>query len=423
MKIAFVSQPLDVVIPPSQNSIGIWTYQVARRLAHSHNVIVYVKKTRSKQKIENDENINYKLIWALPNSILLKLSDKLARFSNPKKPLYTANFYNLEYILQVALDLRKQQCDIIHVQNCPQFIPIIRVFNPQSKILLHMHCEWLTQLDYEMIENHLQKVDLVIGCSEYITDKVRRRFPHFASKCQTVFNGVNLEKFTNELNQKRQKDDEIKKLLCVGRVSQEKGIHILLEAFKKVVEEYPQVHLNIVGPFEELPKSFIVSLSDDNQKVAQLASFYQTDKVTGKPISYLEQLKNKITPEIAEKVNFCGPAAHTKIPKYYQEADIFISSSFSEAFGIPNVEAMASKLPVIGTLVGGIPEIIVNEKTGLLIESGDYLALAAAILRLIKDDNLREEMGENGYERAIQLFSWKSITETLVKQYKDILEG
>ena len=75
---------------------------------------------------------------------------------SPKRPFFSSNFVALEYILPIALDLRRNQVDIVHLQNFSQFVPIIRAFNPRIKIVLHMRCEWLSLLDREMIEPRIQ---------------------------------------------------------------------------------------------------------------------------------------------------------------------------------------------------------------------------------------------------------------------------
>lgn len=58
-----------------------------------------------------------------------------------------------------------------------EWVPIVRRCYPPAKIVLHMHCEWLTQLDQSMIDRRLGLTDMIIGCSEYVTQKIRRRFP------------------------------------------------------------------------------------------------------------------------------------------------------------------------------------------------------------------------------------------------------
>jgi len=102
---------------------------------------------------------------------------------------------------------------------------------------------------------------------------------------------------------------------------------------------------------------------------------------------------------------------------------VFVQPSFSEAFGMPVAEAMASGLPVVAARVGGIPEAVVNGKTGLLVESGDATALAEAILRLFEDEDLRKSMGKAAHKRAVNTFSWDQIVENLLRQYKNICEG
>jgi glycosyltransferase involved in cell wall biosynthesis len=230
MKIAFISQSLDNVLPPQQSSIGIWSYQVAQRLAKTHQVSIYLKHARDLPSLPAESKIKYRLIKAMPNQLLLNLAQRYARISNPQKPLYAHVAYNLEYSLQIARDLAKQNYDIVHIQNFSQFVPIIRQFNPNTKIILHMHCEWLSQLDRHMIEKRLLQTDLIMGCSHYIVNKIKAQFPQFADKCCTIFNGVDVEQFTPILEQTSSPGNDYPRLLFVGRLSPEKGIHILLEA-------------------------------------------------------------------------------------------------------------------------------------------------------------------------------------------------
>ena len=86
----------------------------------------------------------------------------------------------------------------MHIINFSQLVPLVRFLNPKAKIVLHMECEWLTQLDPALIGPRLEKTDLIIGCSHFVTDKIRERFPHLADNCQTVHNAVDPDKFFYE---------------------------------------------------------------------------------------------------------------------------------------------------------------------------------------------------------------------------------
>jgi glycosyltransferase involved in cell wall biosynthesis len=85
------------------------------------------------------------------------------------------------------------------------------------------------------------------------------------------------------------------------------------------------------------------------------------------------------------------------------QADAFILPSYNEGLPMALLEAMSWRLPAITTPVGGIPEIITHQKTGLLIEPGDISALAASIKTLIDDESLRLTLGDEAYQQASKL--------------------
>lgn len=419
MKIAFVNQPLDGVLPPNQNSIGIWTYEVARRLSRSCDVIVYTGQHHFGKRVECVDGIHCRRMLLRPDQWMQKLLRRLPIFRDVKRPLFASLPYYLGYILQVANDLRSQQCDIVHIFNYSQFVPIIRMFTPKSKIVLNMRCEWSTQLDEAMIERRLRKADLIIGCSEYITGKIRCKFPQFASRCRTVHNGRDTNFFAPANDQSDKSKNQVKRLLYVGRVSPEKGVHVLLDAFEKVLGNYPQAQLDIIGMQRQLPLEFLVALSDDN-KVTGLASFYDGSS----RYSYFSHLQKRIRSlDIESHVTFTDNLPHLQLLNRYRAADVFVFPSiWDEPFGNPPIEAMAVGVPVIATQSGGITETVENGKTGLLVEQGNANALAKATLRLLENEDLMDSMGKAGRKRAVQLFSWERIVEQLLGLYRSICE-
>jgi hypothetical protein len=117
MKIAFVNQPIDLLIPPIQNSIGIWTYQVAPRVAQKHQVLVYGKRTALQKSWREQAGVEYRFARAVPNRLLGRLSRLTLPYLDRKRPFFASRFYHLDYALGVALSLRRQQPDVIHVHN------------------------------------------------------------------------------------------------------------------------------------------------------------------------------------------------------------------------------------------------------------------------------------------------------------------
>jgi glycosyltransferase involved in cell wall biosynthesis len=424
MKIAFVNQPGEETIPGigGYSSISIVLYQIAIRLVNSgHDVISYGKKSPDRPAQEKDSNgILHVRVFTRQDDLIRKPFRLLERFGvlySAKRPLFASNLQSPGYALQIAIDLKNRQPDVIHIHNFSQLAPIIRAFNPQAKIVLHMHCEWLTQLDQKMIEKRLRHVDLVIGCSEYITEKVRQHFPMYSNRCQTVYNGADLSRFSPQLDLESQKKSG-QDLLFVGRVSPEKGVHVLIDAFGIVLKKYPNTRLKIAGGIGSAPVEFLVGISD-GELVRNLARFY--DGSFSKDDYYYNQLLTRLPADQMRRISFLGYVPYQKLQKVYQNADVFISASLSEALGMPILEALASGLPVIASDVGGIPELIKHGETGLLFQAGDHVDLAEAIISVIENDELRQHLQVKDFQEIEEKFSWETVTEDLLQKYQALI--
>ncbi|MEL7035083.1 MAG: glycosyltransferase [Cyanobacteria bacterium J06592_8] len=420
LKIAFVCQPFVLSsFPNPADSIGILTYELVRILADQYNITVYAPAQKSGQ--QSFEGVNYHYISIRQDKSFLKYFDKLP-FKDPKSPQFNHALYYLGYGSRIAQNLKKQQIDLVHIHNCSQLIPVIRAFNPQIKIVLHMHCEWLHQLDYKTTEKRLSQVNLVITPSDYITDAARQRFPEFAARIQTIANGVDLDKFVDSslgcFKPKPTANSQTKQLLYVGRICPEKGSHILLEAFQKVLKKQPDTHLTLVGPMGVIPYEYLVGLSEDT-KIQELAKFHQDNNWR----KFLRDAYTKLNKIQENSVTLTGCLAPIKLPPYYQNTDLFIFPSVcQEAFGMPVAEAMVAGIPVIVSDGGGIPELLEEGRTGLVVERGNSEALAEAILKLLEDEPLRKSMGKAAHQRAVKHFSFEKIAEDLQRQYEQLFK-
>lgn len=412
MKIAFVCQPWDSFVPPVESgSIPIWTYEVIRRLKEKDcECLVYSKQKKGLANEEWREGILCRRMPVRLDMFSHKFTRRIPWVCRRNYPFYAGTFYHPLYSRTIARDLQRQDPDVIHVMNFSQFVPILKAFNPQSRIVLNMRCDWLTQLPPAIGRERLAKTDMVVGCSDYVTREVQRVYPEKADKCRTVYNGVDVGDFADRRRRKNESDERC--LLFVGRLSPEKGLHILLEAFAQVVKRYPRVRLNVVGPEGVAPIDFVVGASSD-EKIKSLAPLYSGN--------YLEFLKGRLSPEVADRVHFTGFVPHSSLKDYFEEADILLNPSFGESFGRSLIEAMAWALPVIATKTGGMPEIVEDGRTGLLVESGDVSALTEAILRLLEDEPLRMSMGQAGRERVEKLFSWEAVSENLLARYNEVM--
>lgn len=411
MKLAFVHQPLGTLpVPATMGSIEVLVYELGRRLARSNEVTAYSRKSPNQSFSDFQERVRYKRVTTRLDDIF-ESHQKLKRlppFRNPSRPLFASGIRHLEYGLKLAADIRRERFDWIHIYNFSQLIPIIRKFNPQLRIALHMECEWATQLDPGLIRRRLDKCNLIMGCSDFITDKIREVFPELGVRCRTVFNGVDINHFVPNRKHNRP-GTQAARLLFVGRIWPDKGPHVLLEAFRKVVETNPQVEIELVGWRTGPPPEFELLLTND-KKVTELEPLFKGN--------YFDYLHDILPPKLWHHVSVQDALPHEELAKRYQMADIFIAPSvWHEPFGMVIVEAMASGLPVISTRSGGIPEIVRHRETGLLTERGDSDDLAKAITTLLNDDRLRQSMACEGRKRAVEFFSWDKIAQDLTNLY------
>ena len=185
-------------------------------------------------------------------------------------------------------------------------------------------------------------------------------------------------------------DAEIEgRILFVGRVIPIKAIENLIQALKITKSQVPKTYLHIVGP--------------------------TPDKEYKKK---LDAMTNKL--ELLDSILFTGPKTGEELEREYSECSLFVLPSKDESFGIVLLEAMASGKPVVASNVGGIPEIVVNEQEGSLVDYGNPEQLADIIIKLLSDKELRRKMGHAGREKA-RNYNWNIIAEKTVNYYREII--
>jgi glycosyltransferase involved in cell wall biosynthesis len=431
MKIAFVNQPIDTVLPPYQNSVGNCTYGVVYPLSRSSEVMVY-------GLADNHSNVDPAYLSGNPRFRLIaaarrdrfgfRARKKLSQFVQTLTPISTSSSLYPNYGREVALDVARERPDVIHIQHSSQYAPVLRRRNPGSSIVLHLHAEWFSQTDPQLLLERLEHVDLLTTVSDYITAKTRRDFPSIAARCETMYNGIDASEFRREKDYPAVNARAEKRIVYTGAVSPHKGLHVLVDAFRLVVAEYPAVRLDILGPHGSYPIEETFDIRD-RDLIRSLEPFYPKDRTaairrqlfgnSGDGNSYNTYLRNLLTPDIADKVAIVGMVEpRSKFVEYYYDADVFaFTPIWNEGFGLPPVEAMAAGTPVVASRSGAIVETVVDRETGFLVEKNDARATADAILALLRDESLRTAMGRAARRRALEKFTWDQVARSMYERY------
>ena len=176
-------------------------------------------------------------------------------------------------------------------------------------------------------------------------------------------------------------------ILFVGRLEKRKGIQTLLEVIPDLLSACPAVEVRIVG---------------DN-------SLPELDGKTYQDV-FEKEFSDK---SWMSRVHFLGVVADDILLHEYQSCDIFVAPSLYESFGLIYLEAMRFAKPCIASNAGGMPEVVINGETGILIEPGCASDLFHAIKRLIDDEELRKGMGKKGLERFLHNYTIKLFTDRI----------
>ena len=199
---------------------------------------------------------------------------------------------------------------------------------------------------------------------------------------------------SNEVSATKNVGDRYLELLFVGRFEHRKGADLILEILPDIMEQNKSILFTGIG---------------DNTLQAD----------DGRPYTaiFLEKYGSA---EWISRVKFLGHVDDMTLEKAYANCDIFIAPSRYESFGLIYLEAMRFGKPCIGTTAGGIPEVVGNEETGLLVSPGDSSSLKSAIERLLSDESLRVKFGEAGRQRYLDKFTtgrFASSFQALVSQW------
>lgn len=432
MRIAFVNQPIDTILPPYQSSIGACTYGAACSLAKSCEVIVYGTTDRHRDFPAElrERNVHFHF-FSVPRSdrLAAKVQQEYSKLFPTGSPASTSERLFRAFGRQVAQDLRLQAFDVIHVQHCSQYLPLIRALNPNARIVLQLHAEWFSQCRPALLEKRLRHVDLVTTVSDHITEKTRRQFPMIATRCETMYNAVDAAEFSRKKTDVASPRRE-KRILYAGAVSPHKGLHVLMDAFSMVVREYPDVRLDVVGSQGSYPLAECFDLQE-RELIESVYPFYAYDWISRLKSrlslappdagTYLAHLKARLSAEASSKVAFIGFIPRPELIDLYYNADVFaFAPIWDEGFGIPPLEAMAAGVPVVATRSGAIPEVVKDQQTGFLVSKNDPGALAEKILLLLDNDYLRQGMGQAARRWVHQNFIWEKVAERMYKCYSDL---
>lgn len=227
----------------------------------------------------------------------------------------------------------------------------------------------------------LRSAAWVTACSTSVLVHARKLLPEITPSSSVIHNGIEMP---------AQSPPPISfdppRILCLGRLVPEKGFDLALAAFSVICHRFPSARLVLVGDGRER-----------------------------------DNLKQRATElGLAHSVEFVGGVPPDKVADLIAEATLVLIPSRLEGFGLVALEAGSMARPVIATCVGGLPEVIVHEGTGLLVDQENSPALAQAITLLLDHPEVAVQMGQAGRSRVRELFSWERCVDAYDTVYQKL---
>ncbi|EXX85427.1 glycosyltransferase [Paenibacillus darwinianus] len=368
MRILIIA-PEQIPVPPILGgSVEIAILALAGRLARQHEVTVV---SRTHKRYPAYSEIDGVSIRRVPGG-------------RPSK-----------YLTHVLRWLKSQSTrfDLIQIDNRPRFVEPVKRLCPHIPVSLFLQSLTFVSQPY-MDSDHaaycLSKADLIMANSASLKQQLISRFPSISDIISKAWLGVDTDRFSPGPPRVRRGPFT---LLFVGRIIPRKGLPILLHAIKRAQVQTDRKIKVIIAGHSVLP-------------------------------GYIRQMK-RLKRSLGISAVFLGVVPHSRIHRIYRLADALVCPSQKhEAFGLVNVEAMSSGLPVIASRNGGIGEIVSHMRNGLLVD--DYHrpdSFAVAIAELMKDRALYNRLRLQARMDALSTFSWEASADHLSRIYTQYVEN
>lgn len=305
-----------------------------------------------------------------------------------------ANLLNLPLLLykihEATKSFSRQDYDVVHYNSPPVDAAVllpIQAKRRHEKQTLAIHgglfYESRNMLGRNIIKAERDWFDRTVVLNGF-SRRIALRAGIREDRLVTIPNGVDLEALDRAEPMELEGEPRV---IFTGRLAKVKGVHLLIEAFKRVLEEYRRARLYIVGD----------------------------GPLRGK----LEELVRILN--INEGVSFEGFIPKTTdVYRYYKSSDLLVLPSLMENFSITLLEAMGSHLPVIASDAEGNREIIGDGDNGTLFSCGEPKELAEKMLMILSDQPLRERMADRAYDEIKGRFTWDKVAEAYRKMFDSV---
>ncbi len=246
---------------------------------------------------------------------------------------------------------------------------VVSLKNPQLPLLLTLHrcLSSPHRSEDTLLLRVMRSARWVTGCSAAVLKEAQSVMPQLAGRCSVIYNGLPHPGITPP-----PLPMDPPQLLCLGRLSPEKGFDLAISAFARLAGDFPKLRMVLAGD--------------------------------GPARTDLEEQADTLA--LGDRIDFLGWVPSDSVFELISQATILVIPSRTEGLPLVAIEAMLTERPVVATRVGGLPEAVEDGQTGLLVEEDDLQGLVGAVAQLLENPSRAEQMGRAGRRRSLERFNW-----------------
>lgn len=382
---------------------GMFAWNYATKCLKNHNVTMVALWVKGAKEYEQIDNLTIRRVKTPLGNLChnpkqnKSFIDRRAIFGMVLNKYLNKNLklneydllHNLGCLHSSFLDYKKINKQLPTVCSINEYFCLISTLNPfkfhytsSHAFFRYFHHNIVKQIELRA----LRKSTHIIPNCFYISNLLTEKFNIPPEKMSVVHRGINLSRFNVKPSPNKYKS---KKVLFIGANIERKGAMDLIKAAPIVLKEYPNTEFIIIGN----------AAPEYRQKINDFL----------------------VKHNIKKNFKFINKVGNEQTVKYYKEANVFVMPTLMEALGCVFMEAMAARTPVVGTNIGGVPELIKDSKNGLLVNLHSPEQIADCIIKVLEKPDFAQKLGEAGRKYVLEHHNLEIMTKKLVRIYKNLL--
>ena len=421
--VAFVCNPGDRLDPAARSSVPIVIASLAREVARSgHDVSILgpdAAKASSDPTLAGIQLVNV----SAGSRVVARLDQFLSGYVAAQNPFSTSDRCYARYRARVVGALSMLRPDIVHVSTYGQYLPEIAAALPGARRVLHLHDELWGHLPPDYVQARLGLAAHVLCVNTHIRDTLLSRDPAAHARVSVLHNAVDPELFRAGPAQ----GQPGRRLVYVGRLSPEKGLHVLGAAVGRLHQRFPDLVVDVVGSAGLIPYDWLRWIAADDAACRSLLPWYGTGPIDAIRRQIFDRGQSYVRDSIAAAG--AGHTAfrlhdfvpHADLYAYYRTAAAVVCPSVCDEIPLSAYEGMAIGRPAVVSCDLSRDGPVAHGETALVVPRADPLRLADALAELLASPARAASMGAAARRAVLSNHTWSNAGQRLLAVYERLL--